>query len=106
MTIAVMAICESQNCLCLRAANWTGKEDCANLAHFAAALASVVGFSSGVLVDDNERLVSMDEHLFARHGGNWLLAGGGETLVVCAKVRLLANPDFHWRRFAKPSRGS
>jgi hypothetical protein len=50
-----MYIWEIQNCLCLRATNWTGMEDCAHLTHFAAA-------------DDNELLVSNDDHLIVITG--------------------------------------
>jgi hypothetical protein len=45
MTPLAMYNCERQNSLCLRAANRTGLEDCAHLAHFAAALVPAIGFN-------------------------------------------------------------
>jgi hypothetical protein len=70
MTIASMDIWESQYSLCLRAANWTGMEDCAHLAHFAAAFVPAAGCPSAVPADDKERPVSTDDSLPVLTGGD------------------------------------
>jgi hypothetical protein len=64
------------------------------MADFAKTLALAVGFFLRVPMGENERLVSLDDAVVVI-SGECPLAGGGEMLIVCVRVRLLtAAPRF------------